>query len=299
MRLMVSGSESFIGTALKAQCRAQGIEVIGIDTRPSSDPGHVQLDIRAPELHDALPRGAEALVHLAAISRDADCRQDPRSAFDVNVGGTLNLMQVAHATGAKQFLFASSEWVYGDVRQDAVQTEDAVIDAGRLTSEYALTKIVGERLLAIASLRDGPPVTVLRFGIVYGPRPSAAWSAVESLFEAVRTRDTVEIGSRRTARRFIHVTDIAHGILAAVGRSGYEIFNISGERLITLQDIIEESAQLLTRRPHVIERRPDAFNIRNPDNRKAREILGWTPRISLREGLSTLRAVPAEVGHGA
>ena len=299
MTLIVSGSESFIGTALKGQCRAQGLEVIGLDTRPSSDSGHLQVDIRSSQLQDALPSDAEALVHLAAISQDRDCRRDPRLAFEVNVGGTLNLLQAAQAKRVKQVIFASSEWVYGDVRQDAVQTEDAVIDAGRLTSEYALTKIVGERLLAIASQRDGPPVTVLRFGIVYGPRPSAAWSAVESLFEAVRTRDTVEIGSRRTARRFIHVTDIAHGILAAVGRSGYEIFNISGEQLITLQDIIEESAQLLTRRPHVIERRPDAFSIRNPDNRKAREILGWTPRISLREGLSTLRAVPAEVGHGA
>jgi len=298
MTLIVSGAESFIGTALKACCRALRIEVIGIDTRPSNDPGHLQLDIRSPHLQDALPSDAEAMVHLAAISRDQDCHRDPRSAFDVNVGGTLNLIQAAQARGVKQFLFASSEWVYGEVRNDDTQTEELTIDIMRISSEYAMTKIIGERLLASACQRGLCPVTVLRFGIVYGPRLPAAWSAVESLFEAVRTQGIVTVGSLATARRFIHVTDIARGILAALGRSSYEIFNLSGETLITLQDIIEQSAQLLNRQPRVIERNPASVSIRNPDNRKAREVLGWAPQVGLKEGLGSLLQTQSEVLDG-
>src|SRR3989338_6500721 len=297
MKLIVSGSESFIGRALQAACRARGIEVAGFDARPSEAPGHLQLDIRSPHLDEALPSDADALIHLAAISQDQDCRRDPRLAFEVNVGGTLNLFQAAQRRGVKQVVFASSEWVYGEVRNDAIQREDTAIDVGRMTSEYALTKIVGERVLAMASQRDGPPVTVLRFGIVYGPRPGN-WSAVESLFHAVRTQDEVTVGSLATARRFVHVTDIACGILAALGRSGYEIFNVSGEALITLQDIIEQSAQLLNRRPQVIERNPAAVSIRNPDSRKAREMLGWAQRVSLRDGLGTLLSAQTEVLDG-
>ena len=299
MKLIVTGSESFIGTVLRGYCRAKQIEVIGIDARSSDDPGHLHLDIRSPHLQDALPLGAEALVHLAAISRDPNCRSNPQAAFDVNVGGTLNLIQAAQAKRVKQFIFASSEWVYGETLDSEAQREDAAIDINRISSEYALTKLVGERVLAMAHQRGFCPVTVLRFGIVYGPRPPAAWSAVEALFEAVRTQDTVEVkGSLRTARRFIHVTDIARGILAALGRSSYEIFNLSGDALITLQDIIAQSALLLNRRPRVIERNPAAVSLRNPDNRKAREVLGWAPQVGLKEGLGTLLPTQTEVLDG-
>lgn len=299
MKIVMTGSESFIGRELKRHCGARQIEWVGVDTAPSEDPGHILMDIRDPAIEQAIPASADALIHLAAISMDRDCRADPGRAFDVNVGGTLNLIQAARARGVRQFVFASSEWVYGETLNSEQQREDAAIDIGRISSEYALTKLIGERVLAMAHQRGLCPVTVLRFGIVYGPRPPANWSAVEALFEAVRTQDAVEVkGSLRTARRFIHVTDIARGILAALGRSSYEIFNLSGDTLITLQDIIEQSAQFLNRRPRVIERNPAAVSIRNPDNRKAREVLGWTPQVSLKEGFGTLRSTQTEVLDG-
>ena len=288
MRIVISGSESFIGKELKQHCRIKNIEFIGIDTAPSEDPDHIMMDIRSSEIERAIPRDVDALIHLAAISRDQDCREDPITAFDVNVGGTLNLIRAAQGQGVKQFVFASSEWVYGDVGNADIQTEESVIDVARITSEYALTKIVGERVLHMAYQRGLCPVTVLRFGIVYGPRPKN-WSAVEGLFNAVRTQDVVEIkGSLRTARRFIHVSDIADGVLSVLGRDGYEIFNLSGNTLITLRDVIEQSAALLNRQPKVVEKNPQAVSIRNPDNKKARKVLGWGPVIGLREGLSTL-----------
>lgn len=298
MRLVITGSESFIGGELKRHCRERGMGWIGIDTVPSEDAGHVIMDIRAADIEGAIPWDVDAVIHLAAISRDQDCRSDPRLAVDVNVGGTLNLIRAARARRVRQFVFASSEWVYGETLNSETQREEASIDIGRINSEYALTKLIGERVLALAYQRGFCPVTVLRFGIVYGPRPGNG-SAVESLFHAVRTQETVEVGSLRTARRFIHVTDIARGILAALGRSNYEIFNLSGDTLMTLQDIIEQSAQLLNRQPRVIERNPAAVSIRNPDNRKAREVLGWTPQVSLKEGLGTLLSTQTEVLDGA
>lgn len=202
------------------------------------------------------------------------------------MSGTLNVAAAAQARGASQLIFASSEWVYGDVRNDEVQLEDRAIDVTAMKSEYALTKIVAEQLLKLTCTL--PAVTVLRFGIVYGPRPSN-WSAVEALFNAVRTRDEVTVGAKATARRFIHVNDIAAGILASRGRHGFEVFNLSGDRPVTLGEIVDASAKLLGRVVRVGESNASQPSVRNPDNAMARAELGWAPRIDLETGLGDLR----------
>ena len=289
MTVVVTGSQSFIGSELKRLCDARSIDLVGIDSASSDDPRCTQVDIRSPQVAEAIPRGSDALVHLAAISRDSDCRADPYLAFDVNVQGTLNLITAARERGVRQLIFASSEWVYGQVKNDEEQTEDQPIDVTRISSEYALTKIVGEQCLRQAFAHGLCPVTVLRFAIVYGPRRDN-WSAVESLFNAVLTQDSLAVGSLATARRFVHVSDIAAGIVSALGKPGFEIINLSADRLITLRDVVEESCDVLDRRPEVRETDASAVSIRNPHNQKAREVLGWSPAVGLSEGLSTLMA---------
>jgi nucleoside-diphosphate-sugar epimerase len=288
--IVITGSESFIGKALASRLDKFGMSWVGIDSNPA-DRRTIRADVRDGSIDSHIPQGAEAIVHLAAISRDSDCRRDPRAAFDVNVGGTLNLMAAARRRGVSQFVFASSEWVYGEVSNGGVQREDSPIDATRLVSEYALSKLTAERLL-ISACRRGelPSATILRFGIVYGPRPEN-WSAVESLYHAVATQPVVEVkGSLRTARRFIHVDDICAGVCAALGRAGYDVFNLTGDRLVSLGEIIGESIAVSGRTPRVIEHSPDAVSIRNPDNSRARSALGWRPRLDLAAGLATLPA---------
>ena len=287
MTVVITGSGSFIGKELIRHCRAQNIPYVGLDSAPTGDANCRQLDIRSPEIAKAIPENAQAIVHLAALSRDSDCKRDPAAAFDVNVGGTLNLMQAAQARKVRQFVFASSEWVYGNAAGDSVQTEDSVIDANQITSEYALTKIAGERLLFMAHQRGLCPVTVLRFGIVYGPR-SAPMNPLEGLCHEVRTRDVVEVKcSLNSGRRFVHVSDIADGILATLGRSGFEIFNLSANSLVTFRQVIEESARILEKTPRIVETNAHILNVRNPDNQKARRLLGWEPRVDLKTGLAS------------
>ena len=79
-------------------------------------------------------------------------------------------------------------------------------------------------------------------------------------------------------------------LFRSCGRAGFEVFNLSGNTVITLGEIVEQSAELLGRRPPVKETNPAAVSIRNPDNSKAKEVLGWEPKIGLKEGLATLLA---------
>lgn len=284
MKLFITGAESFIGKRLLQFCRETDFEVTGIDSSVSADSRITQADIRDPAISSLIPEGA-TVVHLAAISRDPDCRKNPNLAFDVNVNGTINLALAAQSRECRQFVFASSEWVYGDVDNHHVQREDDVIDIAKMTSEYAITKLVGEQILRLVGYFEA--VTILRFGIVYGPR-TTNWSAVEALFNTVRSEDLVAVGSLATGRRFVHVDDIVSGILKSVGRAGYEIFNLSGDQIVTLESVIRESALLLGRNPRVEEKNQHSVSIRNPDNSKAKSELGWRPGIDLNSGLASL-----------
>jgi len=136
-------------------------------------------------------------------------------------------------------------------------------------------------------LREDLAVTILRFGIIYGPRPSN-WSAVESLFNSVKNNEEVFVGSLKAGRRFIHVDDICAGILAAVGQVDFEIFNISSDITVTLGQVIEESRKIHGTTPKVIESSPEKISLRNPTNEKAKSVLGWSPKISISDGLRSL-----------
>lgn len=280
MKVFITGGESFVGARLWEMLEASGYEVSGMDAVPSRRPGCRQLDLRDPAIADAIPEGA-IVVHLAAISTDPLCRDNPLESLDVNIAGTIRVAQAALAKHCQQVVFASTEWVYGDVSNDGVQLEEDAIDVTRIPSVYAFSKVAGERVLAFSGL---PNVTILRFGIIYGPRDKN-WSAVESLAETVRIGNAVTIGSRRTARRFIHVSDLCAGIVSSFGQQGCRIFNLAGGTLVSLGDVIDAADAITGRQTVVNETKPAASSVRNPASARAEQELNWRPVIGIREGI--------------
>jgi nucleoside-diphosphate-sugar epimerase len=287
VRVFLTGAGSFIGREFLRLCDAGGLTVTGIDLVPVDRNDCHVADIRSPGIADLVPEGVDALVHLAALSRDADCRGKAYECFDINVMGTLNMVEAAAKKDAKQFIYASTEWVYDHFEEGVAKTEDDPIEIANLTSEYALSKLVGEANLRQRFQHGFCAVTILRFGIVYGPR-AENWGAVESLLNAVATQDEVTVGALATARHFIHVADIAAAILCAVGLQGFEIINIQGEKLITLAEVITNSKLLLNRDPQVRELNPEKPSIRLVANEKAKIMLDWQPRVDFETGLQTV-----------
>ena len=133
-------------------------------------------------------------------------------------------------------------------------------------------------------LRDGIAVTVLRFGIIYGPRHDN-WSAVESLLAKVAGGETVEVGSKLTSRGFVHVSDIARAVLAAQGRNGFEVYNIQPDRPVTLGEVVENAAKILGMPNTLIETNPDNPSIRNVSGVRAATELNWHPETDIEDGL--------------
>lgn len=289
MKIVITGAGSFIGKELISQCKKQNFEIIGIDAinLPNTDYEFHKIDIRSSELSNSIPENVESLIHLAALSRDPDCKGRGYECFDTNVMGTLNLMKVCLEKNIKQFIFASSEWVYDKFNDDEEKDEDALIDISNLKSEYALSKLVSESNLRQQYDNHFCPTAILRFGIIYGPRRSN-WSAVESISHAVKNQTEVMVGSLKTGRRFIHVSDIANGIIKSIGLGGFNIINLTGDKIITLDDIIEKNKKIYNKSVKVIEKDPSQISIRNPSNHKAKRILNWKPKITLEEGLKTI-----------
>lgn len=286
MKLFITGASGFVGKELVSQCQEKGIEYVAVDIAESSLPNHHYADIRSKEIENLIPSEADAVIHLAGLTSDPLCKNRAYECFEANVLATLNLMEAAHKKGVKQFIFASTEWVYGPFKENEIKDENSLIDITLLDSEYALSKLVIESNLRQKFRHGFCAVTILRFGIIYGSREKG--SAIEAIFNAVRTKDTVTVGSLKTGRCFVHVSDIASGIIQSIGLNGFNIINIQGDKLITLKDLVETSQKILNKEVQVEESDPSNISIRNVSNKKAAQMLDWRPKISLEEGLKKL-----------
>jgi UDP-glucose 4-epimerase len=278
--IFLTGSDGFIGKSLAARCRSEGRTILATDVAL-----HPDWNILNHQIADMIPEGS-IIIHLAALSDNKACNANPEEAWRVNVEGTGNLARAAKKRNCKQFILASSEWVYEGL--EGKLTEDRSLTESN-QGVYARTKMWAEKTL-LHTLPE--QATILRFGIVYGPRKEAG-SAVESIAKDASRGHTPLVGSARTARRFIHVEDIARGILASIGHVG--AYNLTGDKLNTLQDVANATEPPFNALlPHaVIETDSDNPSIRDAPNDKARITFGWEPVYDLASGMKTLMEVEA------
>lgn len=289
--IVITGSESFVGKELIKQCLKREMPIIGIDLIDvkNTDYTYHQLDICDPKIHEVIPDNVDVIIHLAALSRDADCKDKGYDCFNVNVMGTLNLIRAVKGKNVKNFIFASSEWVYEKFISNEEKDEDSVIDISQHKSEYALSKLVSEINLKQQFMNKFCNVTILRFGIIYGPR-KFNWSAVESIASQVKNNNLIEVNSLKNARRFVHVYDIVNGIIKSFNLKGFNIINLTGNDMITIKDIIKTSEKIFEKTIKIKEKNPSKIDIRNPSNKKAKKIINWNPEINLEEGIKTIQS---------
>lgn len=286
--IVITGSESFIGKKLISSLLEKNEKIVGFDlVDKSQNYDFIKIDIRSQNLEQKIPENTDVLIHLASLSSDPLCKGKSYETFDVNVLGTLNLIRAAIKKNVKQFIFASTEWVYEGFTGNEEKNEDSLIDITQHKSEYALSKLVSEMNLKQEFDNGLSNVTILRFGIIYGPREKN-WAAVESIANTVKHNDEVIVGSLKTGRRFVHLNDIVQGIILSIGISGFNIINLTGDQIITLEDIIKTSEKLYNKSITITEKNSTNISLRNPSNQKAKKILKWNPEINLEKGLRSI-----------
>ena len=282
--LFITGSESFIGKRLIEICKKNNIKYFGVDTNTKNTLNSKKLDIRDKNLYKYIPINS-TVIHLAAISNDKDCNLKPFLCMDVNVNGTLNLIKAAKKKLVKTFIFASSEWVYGDKRLNLLnENSDLIID--KKYSLYAQSKIIIEKFLDTNRIFKN--INILRFGIIYGSLVKKNWSSVEKIFEEVKNNNCLIVGSRKTSRRFVHLDDLINGILLSTKLKGFNLLNLTSNEKISLQKIVETSARYLKKKITIIEKKPKEPSIRNIDSSKAQKLLKWKLNVRFKNYIKDL-----------
>ena len=121
-RLFITGTESFVGKELIKQL-ADSYQLLGCDIIQPSDINFSESNIGSEDIADIIPENIDAIIHLAALSTDPQCKNKAYECFDINIMGTLNLINAAEKRKCKQFIFASSEWVYDNFTNKEEKTE--------------------------------------------------------------------------------------------------------------------------------------------------------------------------------
>jgi UDP-glucose 4-epimerase len=311
MRIGITGCAGFLGSHLVDRLLAREHEVVGIDNLSMGRMKNIEhnldhrrftfrkADVRDAEAMDELLGGLNVIVHLAAF-------KIPRygEALDtllINNLGAHNVLETARKSGCKVVLASTSD-VYGK-NPDLPFREDGDLVIGPSTVarwSYAVSKLFDEHLSFAYQDKYGIPVVNLRFFGSYGPRHHLSWwGGPQSVFiSQVLSEEEITIhGDGRQTRSFTYVSDTVDGIVAATEKEAAngQIFNIGSNQEISILDLARLIHRLCaTGRPLRLKftpyeslsgRKYEDVRRRIPDNRKARELLGVVPEVSLEEGL--------------
>lgn len=302
--ILVTGVAGFIGSHTALQLLERGERVIGIDNfndyyAPEQKRANVavieraggEFELIAGDIRDGAliertfaQHQPRAVAHLAAMAGVRASVEQPLLYYDVNLTGTLTLLEAARRHGRPQFVFASTSSAYGrSLVTPFVETDPA----DRPLAPYPASKRAAELLGHSYHHMHGQDFTALRFFTVYGPhgRPDMlAYMVLESMRLG---RPMPLYNGGEMYRDWTYVGDIANGVLAALDRPlGYEVINLGRGQPVKLSDFVAALTALSGQAAHFVDARMNDADVpyTGADIDKARRLLGYDPRTSVAEG---------------
>jgi nucleoside-diphosphate-sugar epimerase len=295
---LVTGGAGFIGSHLTEELvrREHAVRVAdSLITGKRTNLDHISgVDLRIGDLADmdftrSVVDGVDFVLHQAAIPSVPRSVRDPITSNRANVDGTLNVLVAARDAGVRRVVFAGSSSVYGD--SPTLPKHEQMPD--RPLSPYALQKVIGEQYLQMFTRLYGLETVSIRYFNVFGPRqdPSSPYSGVISVFATalLENRSPPIFGDGEQTRDFTYVDNVVDGVLRAceaLGASGQTINVATGGR-ISLNTLFETMRKLVGAdvRPTYSEPRKGDVRDSQADISKARQLLGYQPKVSFEEGL--------------
>ena len=297
MRILITGSSGQIGTNLSLALLAAEHEVRGVDHRPNPWTSVIETDLvdlaelSADPAAYAPPWRPDCIVHLAAYAKVYELVVEPGKALE-NVQMAAAALEVARAAGTP-FVFGSSREVYADIRRD--MTEERMADFVAAESPYSASKIAGEALCYAYANCYQLPVLVFRFSNVYGRFDNDAerMERVIPLFlRRVADGKPITVYGRDKMLDFTYVDDCVSGIVAGIeaisaGKITKEAVNLAYGQGSTLRDLVSLLQRALGREADVTWEASRVGEVTRyiADITKARELLGYQPRVPLSEGI--------------
>lgn len=285
MTILITGSSSYIGINLIKYLESKNKKYFGIDISTPINKCCVKYDIQDKGLYKKIKnKKITSIVHLAAISNKNDCEKNIKKCYDVNLLGTINLLDFANKVKIKKFVFASSEWVYESCAKNEMIDCDTKIPLN-FSNHYSFSKLACENIISLNSLN----YIILRFGIIYGKRSEKNFSAVESIVHQFKKEDEVIVQSKKTSRSYIHIDDVIKSIYKSIINKSLKnkIIDVQGPSLITLGNIIDILKKKLRSKKKIKELNPNSYSVRsifiNPKNKFN---LLFKSKIKIKDGIN-------------
>lgn len=287
MKALVTGGSGFIGSHVVDKLRDKGVEVRVYDgIMPSfrKDIEFYQGSILDSTSLQFAMSGIDAIFHLAAVADVKDVYNDPHYSESINVRGTINVLEAARRAGIKRVIYGSTTWVYSEAEANEVNEKTPLHAPSHL---YTATKLTGEYYCQSYSKLYGAEVTILRYGIPYGPR--ARDGAVIPIFvkKAINKEPLTIAGDGAQFRKFVYVEDLAEGnALALKSIAKNKIYNLDGREKVTIKQIAETIKKILGDvKIEYTPARPGDFSGKEVTSKLAENELGWKPKTSFEEGV--------------
>ncbi|MCL2726315.1 MAG: SDR family oxidoreductase [Polyangiaceae bacterium] len=299
MKVLVTGGAGFIGSHIVHRLVESGDHVRVADNFTTGkrenlraverDVEIVAADVRDKDAMRRLASGCDVIFHEAAIVSVPYSVEHPEETNAVNIQGTLHVLSAARHAGVRRVVFASSAAIYGD-EPTMPKCETMLPDP---VSPYGVEKLASEHYLRAYHRLHGVETVALRYFNVFGPRqdPSSPYSGVISVFASrVLSNEPITIfGDGTQSRDFVYVANVVDANLAAASAelAGGRVYNVACGKKTTLLELADN----IGRAAHVTVNKtfapPRAGDIRDSlaDITRARTELGYTPRISVDEGL--------------
>lgn len=302
-KVLITGAAGFIGSHLCEHLLDKGLSVVGIDNFDDFyDPQikHrnissclknknfqlIEADIRDSDAMESATQDIDIIVHLAAKAGVRPSIAEPLLYSDVNINGTMVMLEAAVKHKVGKFIFGSSSSVYGNNEKVPFSEEDNVDFP---ISPYAATKKACELICHTYHHLYGINITCLRFFTVYGPRqrPDLAIHKFTKLIE--RGKSIPIYGDGSMMRDFTYIDDIIAGIVAAMNKcEGFNIYNLGESQPITVNDLIDEIEKALGKKAirEYLPLQPGDVNRTFADITKTNKELGYNPSTPIRDGLT-------------
>jgi len=304
MGILVTGGAGFIGSHLIGALLAQGRACACLDNfdtfyAPRIKGRNIEEFLSHPDFRlvegdirdqESLTRAAGAMdisfiVHLAARAGVRPSLMEPLLYQDVNITGTMNVLEFARRREIKHLVFASSSSVYGDNEKVPFHEDDRV---DHPISPYAATKKAGELLCHTYAHLYGIDITCLRFFTVYGPRQRPEM-AIHAFTRKIDEGAPLQIfGDGTSQRDYTYISDIIDGVVRAMDRlSGYQIFNLGESKTVSLVEVINLIEDALGKKARLENLPPQPGDVLRTyaDITRARQCLDYRPKVTIQKGI--------------
>jgi len=298
-KFLVTGGAGFIGSHIVEELLARGQSVRVLDNFSSGKIDNlkpfikkidlIKGDIRSYNTCVKATRGIGYILHQAALRSVPKSMKDPLSYNEVNINGTLNMLKSALQNKAKNFVFASSSSVYGEVKRFP-EKEDFIPQP---ISPYALSKLTGEHYCKIFSLHFGLPTVSLRYFNVFGPRQALddEYAVVIPKFITcmLENKQPPIFGTGRQSRDFTYIQNVVQANLLAaknVKCSG-QVFNVASGKDYKVLDLVIILNRIMKKKikPVLLDKRSGDVFKTLADLSKSKKMLGFSPKIDFIKGL--------------